>query len=230
MNNMLLNDKELPWVNSVKHLGSTITDNIGCRMNQDLLEKRAAYISKNNELVQEFHYAHPKTKIWVNYVFNTCFYGSPLWDMFSRDFEKLEKSWNVSNRIMLSLPRTAHRYFIEPLSGRPHIIKSLGKRFLSFLAKIRKSKKTVLRNILTEIANDCRSTTGRNIRKLKLSTNNFTSENINLESKPYNKLPENANWRLSLVKEILDIKSGELQLENLSYADLDDISDIVSSS
>ena len=78
MDNLKLNDKNLPWVNSVKHLGSTITDDIRCRMNQDLLEKRAMYIAKNNELLQEFHFAHPRTKIWANSVFNTTFYGSPL--------------------------------------------------------------------------------------------------------------------------------------------------------
>ena len=196
-------------------------------MNQDLLEKRAAHLSKTNELVQEFHYAHPKTKIWVNYVYNTCYYGSPLWDMFSRDFEKLEKSWNVSNRIMLSLPRTAHRYFIEPISGKPHIIKSIKKRFVNFIRKIRSSKKSVLRNVLSVIENDCQSTTGRNVRKLKLLTNNGADD---INSIPYNQLPEDSHWRLELVKKILAIKYGELQLENLSFTDLDDIKDFVSSS
>ena len=223
---MTLNDKELPWVNSVKHLGSTITDNKACRMNQDLLEKRAAHISNNNELMQEFHYAHPKTKIWVNHVYNTCYYGSPLWDMFSRDFEKLEKSWNVSNRIMLSLPRTAHRYFIEPISGKPHIIKSLKKRFVNFVMKIRNSKKPVLRNVLSVIQNDCQSTTGRNIRKLKLLTNNGADD---INSTPYNQPPAGSHWRLELVKEILAIKYGELQLENLTFTNLDDIINFVSS-
>ena len=37
MDCLKLNDKDLPWDNSVKHLGSTITDDIRCRMNQNLL-------------------------------------------------------------------------------------------------------------------------------------------------------------------------------------------------
>ena len=65
---MLLNDKILPWVHSVRHLGTTVTTDFGCKTNQDLAEKRAAYISRNNEVVQEFLYAHPKTKIWTNSV------------------------------------------------------------------------------------------------------------------------------------------------------------------
>ena len=121
----MLDEKELPWVNSVTYLGTTITDDPDCRMDQDILEKRAIYISRNNELMQEFYFANSKTKIWTNDVHNTCFHGSPLWDMSSRNFTMLEKTWNVSQRIMLSIPRASHRYLIEPLSKRPHIIKSL---------------------------------------------------------------------------------------------------------
>ena len=211
----ILNGKKLPWVTTVKHLGTTITDDVACKLNQDLLEKRAQYISKNNELVQEFHYAHPSTKIWVNHIYNTCFYGSPLWDMFSRNFEKLEKSWNVSQRIMLAIPRTAHRYFIEPLSDRAHIIKSLKKRFLNFVLKIKKSNKAVLRNVLNVIELDCRSTTGRNLRKLKLFTKNYAFDDINPEGYPYIETPVFDKWRISLVKEIIEIKSDKLKVGNL---------------
>ena len=35
-------------------------------MGQDVLEKRVAYISKNNVLLQEFHFAHPSTLVNVN--------------------------------------------------------------------------------------------------------------------------------------------------------------------
>ena len=73
-------------------------------MKQDLLEKRAMYIAKNNELRQEFYFAHPKTKLWINNIYNTSFYRAPLWDLTSRNFEKLEKSWNVSARLLLDLP------------------------------------------------------------------------------------------------------------------------------
>ena len=93
-------------------------------------EKRAQYIAKNNELTQEFHYAHPSTKVLASNIFNGHFYGAPLWDLFSQAFQKLEKTWNTSHRLMLSLPLRTHRYLIGPFIGRPHIINSLWKRFL----------------------------------------------------------------------------------------------------
>ena len=81
-----LDGKPLPWVDSVKHLGTTITNTGGGRLDQDLIEKRAQYIAKSNELNQEFHYC------------------APLWDMFSKNFQRLENTWNVSIRKILSLP------------------------------------------------------------------------------------------------------------------------------
>ena len=142
MSPLVLNGENLPWVKSVKHLGTTITENN--TMCQDILEKRAIYISKNNELLQELHFGHPKTKIWVNQVYNTSFYGAPLWDVSLQEYKKLEKSWNVSQRKMMSIPRATHRYFLEPLSGRQHVVKLLKKRFLRFAQSIKNSKEPVV--------------------------------------------------------------------------------------
>ena len=46
---LALDEKKLPWVNSLKHLGTILTDAVD-DMGQDILEKRAQYIAKNIEL------------------------------------------------------------------------------------------------------------------------------------------------------------------------------------
>ena len=109
------------------------------------------YISKNNELNQEFYFAHPKTKIWINNVYNTSFYGAPLWDSTSRNLKKLEKNWNVYARMMLGVPRTTHKYLIEPLTGTHHITKSLWNRFLRFVCNIADGKKMALKYVLAAV-------------------------------------------------------------------------------
>ena len=129
--------------------------------------KRALYINSANELSQEFHFAHPLTKVKINNIFNTH-YGSQLWDLFSAEATRLEKTWNISQRIMLGIPRKTQRFFIEPLSGIQHIKFSLLKRFVNFVNSIESSKKPVLRNILKIVKEDCRSTTGSNLRKIML--------------------------------------------------------------
>ena len=159
---LALDDKELPWENSVKHLGTTLMDILD--MGQDLLQKRTQYIAKNNEFTQEFYYTHPSTKVLANNIFNTHFYGAPLWDLFSPAFQKLEKTWNTSHRLMLSLPLRTHRYLIKPLTGRPHIINY-------FAMETFPSQKAVLCNMLHLAKQDCQSITGRNQRKIELMVN-----------------------------------------------------------
>ena len=83
--------------------------------------------------------------------------------------------------------------------------------------------------MLKEIEGDCRSTTGRNLRNLKLLSQNLWNEKIEVEKEPYHKLPEGSEWKMILVKEIVSIKSGELKLGNIVYNDLDDILEIVCS-
>ena len=101
-------------------------------MGQDILEKRAQYIAKNNELAQEFHYAHRSTKVFANNIFNIHFYDAPLWDLFSPAFQKLDKTWNTSNKL-LSLPLRAHRYLIEQhyhiQLGETRLVFDYGKKF-----------------------------------------------------------------------------------------------------
>ena len=86
------------------------------------MEKRVTYINRVNGLNQEFYFANSTTKIMINNIFNSSFYGSQIWDLFSDEAIRLEKSWNISLRILLGIPRNTHRYFVEPLSGTPHII------------------------------------------------------------------------------------------------------------
>ena len=91
----------------------------------------------------------------INNIYNSSFYGSQIWDLFSDDVIRLEKSWNISLRILLGIPRNTHRYSIEPLSGTPHIMLSLFKRFLNLINSIKNSSKGILYNMLNIIKYDC---------------------------------------------------------------------------
>ena len=227
LRNLRLGDKNLPWVSSIKHLGSTITNNLECMMDQDMLEKRAIYCAKNNELVQEFYFAHQKTKVWINNVYNTSFYSSPLWDITSKCFQKLENSWNVSQRVMLDLPRESHRFFIEPLSNTRHITKSLKKRFIAFINKVKGSEKYVLRHVLKKIERDCVSTTGRNIRTLLLDHHATDISDINLDRAPYKEVPKHDEWKIVLIDEINMAKSRDIEVPNFNFDKLNAIKDYV---
>ena len=228
LKNIKLNGKDLPWVKAAKHLGCKITNESGS-LSKDLMEKRAIYINKVNELTQEFHYAHPSTKVRINDIFNTHFYGSPLWDLFGKEAERLEKTWNVSQRILLGLPRQSHRYFIEPLSGRRHIRFALFERYIKFIKNIEMSDKRVLRKTLGAIKRDCRSTTGGNLRNLMKITGNTTIDDITPGSTRglmYKPVPGGDECQIPFAKDLIDMKSERDGLD-LAKHEIEEILDEV---
>ena len=177
-----LNGNNLPWINSpdtVKHLGNTI-ENVGDFLSSDIRQKRAQYIQRNNELLQEFHFANPQTKSEINQIYNMSFSGSPLWDLFSEDVISLEKTYNTSLRLIWDIPRETHRYFLEPVSNQCHLKFSLMKRFLSFRNQIQKSEKSTLKALFSICQNDCRSVTGKNLRKIMLLCGKDSIESLEI--------------------------------------------------
>ena len=159
LKSMELDGKELPWVNTSDHLGNRIS-NDSKGMRRDVMEKRAPYVSKNNELRQELHYAHPKSIVKVNNIYNSHFYGSTLWDLQSKEVDMVQKTWNVSQRLMHKLNRKTHKYLIEPISETKHIMFHLHKRFCNFVLKLSSSKKLASRCLLSVLKNECQSVTG----------------------------------------------------------------------
>ena len=135
-----------------------------------------------------------------------------LWNMFGNEAERLEKTWNISQRLMLGLDRKTHRFFIEPLSGTQHIIFNLYNRFVTFTQKLSQSKKGSLRNLFNAVKDDCRSTTGYNFRKLMLRFNVSRPEEVNptvINRAIYNEVPTGDEWKLKMAKELIDVRCKE---------------------
>ena len=182
-------------------------------MARDIKIKRASYIDKNCELLQEFMFSHPNTRFQTNVIYNSHFTGSPIWDLFSQEAKMLENTWSVSVRRMFELPYTTHRYLIEPVSDHHHPKKILIKRFLSFIRQIRKSGKILPKQLLNVIQNDTRSIPGSNIRKILLLTKIVKLEEISnndVEENETDVIQEENLWREELIKKITDIKFGQL--------------------
>ena len=111
---MYLCGNPLPWVSSLKHLGTKVSNTIdGCQ--QDLKQKNAIYIDKNCTLDQEFYFAHPTVKLKLNTIYNCHFSGSQVWNLFSQGALSLEGTYNRSVKVMAKLPYQTQRYMIEPI-------------------------------------------------------------------------------------------------------------------
>ena len=92
-----------------KHLGMKLENKPGSIVKQDMKEKRAQYIQRNSELMQEFSYANSTTKTKINSIYNSHFTGSVLWDLFGHEAQMIYNTCNSSIRNMFRLDRTTRR-------------------------------------------------------------------------------------------------------------------------
>ena len=129
----------------------------------------------------------------------------------------------------MNLPPTTHRFFIEPLTSTQHIGKSLKRRLVKFVSKVKESSKSVLRHMLYEIEGDCRSTTGRNIRSLLLEYQISKLSEIDIASRAYKGIPSGEEWKIPLVKELVDATCGDLEVTNFNPDQLREIAELVCS-
>ena len=208
---LLLCGTPLPWVDKIKHLGNHIS-NGKSRTDLDTQIKTSKYINKNNSIMQEFYFARPETLSMVNRIYNSHFTGSQLWDLGSREVEKLISTYNRSVKLMFGLPWATHRCLIQPIIGEPHISKVLISRFLSFISKVVHSKKSPLHTLLSIAKHDVRSTTGSNLRKIMLLSGKTSISDLKNVSVPYHDLPDDEAWKVEVIKELISSRHGDIQL------------------
>ena len=213
----------LPWTTSCKHLGINIENKInGCE--EDIKIKNAQYVGKNIELNQELFFAHPVTKVRLNSIYNSHYYGSPLWNLFGSGARGIETSFNRSVKIMLDLPYATHRSLIEPLTGETHVKTMLISRFLGFLDKIRNSGKKALTMLMETAMMDVRSVTGNNLRNIMLLVGKTSVADVRKNDVvSYFKLEDNEFWKVQAIKDIIDTKAGKLDVPGFTMEELDEI-------
>ena len=142
--NMTLCGTPLPWVDKLKHLGITVTSIIdGCQ--KDISIKRARYIERSCEILQEFHFTAPLMKMKLHSIYNSHFTGSCCWDMTSQAGKMLEATYNKNIKITYDLPYATHRNLHPVISGAKPLRITLAKRLIAFTERIRNSNKSVLR-------------------------------------------------------------------------------------
>ena len=127
---------------------------------------------------------------------------------------------------MLGVPLTTHRYFLEPLSGLKHLKVTLITRFLNFLSQIQKSPKILPNILLQSIKRDCRSVTGSNLRNILLLTNKddiSQLQNSDITRIVYMPVPDNEMWRIEMLKELIEVKWGDVVIDNFEEGEINEM-------
>ena len=217
---ILLNNDPLPWVSQVKHLGNVFQNDNSMKV--DCTLKRGKFIGKVNSLFQEFHFVESAMFIKMLNIYVTSFYGSGLWDLHSKEVDRLYKAWNVTIRKILRVPNTTHRYLIEPLSGSLHPRVMLSSRLVMFRDTMNKSSKLVIRFLINLFKGDWRTVIGRNLGLIQkeLGGDLITPELVKKHLK-YFEVPAGENWRVTSISELLEVRSGLKKVEGFTATEVD---------
>ena len=209
-----LGGHRLPWVSHVKHLGHTLqSDN---SMSMDMNQKRGAFISKVSSLMQEFHYATPHVLMTLVQSYACNLYGSNTWDLFSEDCQKICRSYNVSIRNIYRLPRTTHRYLLEPLTDVPHLYVQLLSRFVTFAKSILSNDAFQVRFLASLSADNLSTVLGRSLARISNLCNyddDVRCLNGNMVKKKVKYMPivDSETWRVGVIKDMKDVLNDDEQ-------------------
>ena len=212
---LMLCGNPIPWVKDAKYLGNSIS-NIVDGLSKDVRVKRAIFIERNCEIIQEFPFAHPAVKCKINRIYNSSFPGSVLWDLSSRNVNQLVNSWSVATRHMWDLPWDSHRYLMEELGGT-HAKTMLYTRFVSFIQSIGRHSKFPVQFLLNLTKKNVMSVTGKNIRHILNETGQTDIFKVKVsemkKSVKFCEVQGEDKWKPDMIKELTNVKKGSMFLE-----------------
>ena len=207
---VMLNGNVLPWKAKVNHLGYTLTRD--CSSASDVMEKRAAFISRVYSLNQEFSFAKPEIKLQMCRLYNTAFYGSNCWRFGSEEVLKFTRTWNVNLRIMFDLPFDTHCWITEDLSGGKHFLQMIYSRFVKYVKVLINNKRLFIRTLFDIVSRDARSPTGSNIKKIMQDTGLDPITVPQYKYSSWRVYPASDNWTVPLLNSLMELRSGNWQV------------------
>ena len=87
------------------------------------------------------------------------------------------------------------------------------KNYLGFIRQVRESRKPVLKQLYSLASKDVRTVTGSNLRNILLLTNQSSIDDLQpriVEAIEYKKMQKEDEWRVGLVKEVINLIHGEM--------------------
>ena len=176
-------------------------------MSMDINSKRGSFIGKTNSLMQEFHFAAPNVLLKLLHSFTCNIYGSNTWDLFSKESQRLFTSYNVAVRHIMNLPRTTHRYLLEPLSDMPHLYTLLLARYVTFVKSLLENEAFEVRFMASLSTSDMRTVTGKSIARIldlcHIGSIADLSANTVKKTIKYAVIPNDEAWRIGIIKDML---------------------------
>ena len=221
---LVLNGKELPWVDSALHLGHFLHESGS--MDKDIKAKRASFIGDSTECRESFGFASPCEVLRAVKVHVGSHYGSNLWQLDSGMAEQYYASWRTCVKLAWQVPRGTHCYFVDHLlaCGMTSAKTDIMSRYVKFVGGLYSSPSMEVRVMFGVASKDVRTTTGRNIWCLQQETgfDSLRSNSSKVKEVLGNKLvniPDRDRWRINYLGKLLE-ERGAAYYEGKDHEDL----------
>ena len=198
-------------------------------MMMDMAMKRGKFIGKLSSLQQEFHSVEPQVYVKILNIYATSFYGSSLWDLYSKECERFYSAWNIAIRICFGVDRTTHRYLISELTTSLHPKVMMCSRYASLHQSLVTSDKFAVRFLARLRQHDHRTVFGRTLARIaKESSCDFpvsefiTKDGVKRNMK-YFPIPDEEAWRLPLLRDLMKARNDNTILPGFSLSEVEEI-------
>ena len=207
---LVLYGKQLPWVDTIEHLGHTIHKS--GKQDEDCRQARAKYCEKSNEILSVFDFAHPRQKLSAIDIYCNSWYGAMLWDLYGDAAGIAFRSWNTTVKIAWGLDRATHTYIVDHLltGNIPSVRQQITKRYIKFVNTLLSTVNPIISLLATLAVNSVQSTTGKNLANIReeYGMNPFTTPRSNFVAVKAS-IPPEGQSNLMLLDEFLARRETE---------------------
>ena len=225
--NLILDGKQLPWVESAVHLGHVLHQS--GTMEQDTRTKRAKFIDESVEVRETFGFASPSEVLRAVKLYVGSHYGSMLWDLGSEMAGQYFNAWKTCVKLTWQVPRASHTYFVDNLlnCGMSSVREDTMARYTKFVRGLMLSPSKEVAVMCGVARQDVRTTTGANLEMIRRETG-LNMENAGVGqvqeqlAKKAAAVPAADTWRLTYLARLLQergeayYKSQEEEVDILS--------------
>ena len=206
---VVLNGKDLPWVETVDHLGHVIHQSL--TMENDAARARASFMTRATDIREQFYFARPEQRINAIQLYCCDGYGSMLWDLQSDYAEKYFKAWNVQSRLAWNVPHDTHTYLVEGYfcAGFTSLRNQIHGRYSKFIQKLFNSPSKEVMFMINLVYSDARSPTCNNIKFLSVRSGLDIMKTASWKVKsllPVQCVPQHEQFRIGLLNILLETK------------------------
>jgi hypothetical protein len=212
----------IKWVNSVKHLGNTVCNDLSDTV--DCNNKRSIFIGYVNKLIGNYGKLHWQILYKLFRSYCSSFYGSQLWRFNSTGFNKCCISWNKAIRRLLHLSPRCHTWILGPTVNQFHISTQLQIKALKFHYSMLSSSNILIQTMSKNALIDANSPIGSQFAYLRYMYNIDYACDIKYNIAKilkYNKLTSSEQGVIDNIKTLLDVKNNTCEITNFNVNDID---------